>query len=210
MDRKKACAVVPAYKEEKRIERVLKELKKSKYLDEIIVVDDGSKDRTCEKVRAMNVRCIVNDKNYGKGFAMGRGIKNTDAEIIFFCDADLIGFTAEMADKILEPILKNGIDMCVGTFRTMKSKLCLWSGQRAIKRELWDNLPEFYKKGFRIELGLNLFANSCKIVKLKYSQEIKETKHGVFRGLYRRIFMYLQILSAIIRFLFYDFWKSGR
>lgn len=212
MYRKKVCAVVPAFREEERIETVLKELQKARYIDEIIVVDDGSKDGTEEKVKKMGIKCIVNKKNSGKGFAMERGVNNTNAEIIFFCDADLIGFTGKMADKIIEPMLKENVDMSIGTFREShvkyRNRLILWCGERALKRELWNKLPKFYKKGFRIELGLNLLCRYYTLVKLNYSRVIKEKKHGYLEGMYRRFFMYLQILEALIRFVFYDAWKA--
>lgn len=207
MDKQKVVAVVPAYKEEERIGKILEELKSSHLIDEIIVVDDGSKDLTYKVAGEHGVECYICDSNYGKGSAMDIGVKISKADIILFCDADLIGFTGEMADSIIEPLLKNGIEMVVGTPRLMENSLCLWSGQRAIKKGLWQKLPKFYKKGFRIELGLNLFASSRKVVHMAYSQEIKEKKHGFIMGFYRRFFMYLQICSAIIRYALYDSWK---
>jgi len=81
-------AVVPALNEEKRIEEVLRRLRK--HVDKIIVVDDGSRDKTSEVSRryALVVRHIV---NLGKGAALRTGCKKAlefKPEYIFFVDAD--------------------------------------------------------------------------------------------------------------------------
>jgi len=86
---KKIFAIIPAYNEEKHINKVVKETKK--YLDNVIVVDDGSKDKTKEvakKSKAIVLRHLV---NLGKGAALKTGcdyaVKN-NADIMIAIDAD--------------------------------------------------------------------------------------------------------------------------
>ena len=205
MVKQKVCAIIPAYKEAERIESTLIEIEKCKNVDEIIVVDDGSKDKTGEIVSShRRVIYIQNKKNMGKGYAMDIGVKNTTCDILFFCDADLIGFTHDMIDDIMEELQNNGKDMCIAVRHKINNKFTTWSGQRAIKRELWDNLPDFYKKGFRIELGLNFNSKNSSLYKCNYSQHIKESKHGLFGGFYRRIFMYYHIFTAYLRYFIFE------
>ncbi|MEA3293337.1 MAG: glycosyltransferase, partial [Patescibacteria group bacterium] len=75
--------VIPAYNEEKRLPKTLIEideyLKKQDYNYEIIVVNDGSRDRTAEIVEKLglempNLRLIDNKENHGKGFVVRQGL----------------------------------------------------------------------------------------------------------------------------------------
>jgi len=86
---KNIWAVVPAYNEEGNIAKIIK--KTRKYVDEVVVVDDGSKDKTqeaAEKANAIVLRHIV---NLGKGAAMKTGcdfaVKN-GAKFVVVLDAD--------------------------------------------------------------------------------------------------------------------------
>ncbi len=87
--RQKVVAVIPARDEEKYINKIIKETKK--YVDRVIVVDDGSKDKTkeiAEKSKAIVLRHLV---NLGKGAALKTGcdyaVKNK-ADVIIALDAD--------------------------------------------------------------------------------------------------------------------------
>jgi len=204
MAKQRVCAIIPAYKEAKRIEGTLIEIEKCKNVDEIIVVDDGSNDGTeAVVIPHKRVTYIKNKKNMGKGYAMDIGVKNTSCNILFFCDADLIGFTSNMIDDIINELSHNGKDMCIAVRHKINNKFLTWSGQRAIKRELWENLPDFYKKGFRIELGLNFKSKKFSTYECNYSQHIKESKHGIVGGFYRRIFMLYHIFTAYVRYFMF-------
>jgi dolichyl-phosphate beta-glucosyltransferase len=89
--------VIPAYNEEKRIERTLEAI--HRYFDrksmtrEIIVVDDGSNDNTAGVVNAMKERihelhCVRYIPNRGKGYAVKVGVEKSRGEYILFTDAD--------------------------------------------------------------------------------------------------------------------------
>lgn len=84
----KIAAIIPAYNEEKHIEEVISNVKK--YVDDVIVVDDGSQDKTSEKAKKANLvlRHIV---NLGKGVALKTGMiaaLKKKADIIITIDAD--------------------------------------------------------------------------------------------------------------------------
>ena len=80
--------IVPAFNEEKRISKVLSSLKKSFPEQEIIVVDDGSTDKTSEI--ALRHKCVLIKlkKNSGKGIAVKKGFLKAKGKVIGFVDCD--------------------------------------------------------------------------------------------------------------------------
>ena len=70
----KIAAIIPAYNEEKRIAEVLKAIKNVPLIDETIVVDDGSTDKTESVAKNQNVTVLRSEKNGGKGAALKFGI----------------------------------------------------------------------------------------------------------------------------------------
>jgi len=89
--------IIPAYNEEKRLPRTLGEidryLKTQNYDYEIVVVNDGSKDKTAEVVRGrasviQNLRLIDNKENNGKGYVVRQGMLEARGEYRLFTDAD--------------------------------------------------------------------------------------------------------------------------
>jgi len=218
-NKKRVCAIVPAHNEALRISNVLKVLLNSKSLDEIMVIDDGSVDDTKKILKKFpSIKLIVLEKNYGKAHAMEVGVQNTNADIIFFCDADLEGLTTDIISEIINPVVKGKYDMFIGLRNNFTQKMwrytALCSGERALIRELWEKLPQFYKKGYRIESGLNEFS---KLVgkgygyKLfDYYQTTSEVKRGIFNGLKFRIKMFYGVFSGMLMFKFYHRFKVKR
>jgi dolichyl-phosphate beta-glucosyltransferase len=89
--------IIPSYNEEKRITKTLKDidkyLSKQDYDYEIMVVSDGSRDRTAEMVRSLmpgikNLRLIGGKKNRGKGYSVRQGLLLAKGEFRLFTDAD--------------------------------------------------------------------------------------------------------------------------
>lgn len=78
--------VIPAYNEEKRLPAFLQSLRGVSGMDEIIIVDDGSTDRTAQM--AQGFRVIRHEKNRGKGAAVRTGVMAAQGELIIFMDAD--------------------------------------------------------------------------------------------------------------------------
>ncbi len=86
----KVIAVIPAYNEGKTIEEVVKRTRK--FVDEIVVIDDGSKDNTCKLAEKEGAKVLVNKQNKGVGYSKRKGIKRAiflGADIIVTLDADL-------------------------------------------------------------------------------------------------------------------------
>ena len=79
---------------------------------------------------------------------MWAGAHETDAEVLLFLDADLVGLRAEHVELILEPVVSGEADMCVGVFQggrywtDLAQRLAPHiSGQRAISRDLFLSVP---------------------------------------------------------------------
>lgn len=114
--------IIPAYNEERRIFKTLVEidkyLSKQSYNYEIIVVSDGSKDRTGEMVKELmpkikNLRLINNKENHGKGFVVRQGILEAKGDYRLFTDADN-STTIDQVEKMW-PHLEQGFDIIVGS-----------------------------------------------------------------------------------------------
>lgn len=120
----KITCVVPAYNEEKNISLVISKLKA--FVNEIIIVDDASRDRTFEiasQSEAVVVRHII---NRGQGAALRTGTQlalERGADIIIHFDAD-DQFQASEIPDMLAPILNNKADAVLGSrFLIKKSNL---------------------------------------------------------------------------------------
>jgi len=177
--------IIPAYNEEEYIEKTIHHVMKLPYSKEVIVIDDGSIDRTKEIVTRLHhfyekgdFYFISSEKNNGKGKALARGIKQAKGEILLFLDADL-GETAHYAINLIQPLLHSDCDMCVAIFPKVKIKsgfglvkriaqcgiyyytgfksLAPLSGQRAVKRHVLSTIKNL-NNGFGIEVGLTIDA----------------------------------------------------
>jgi glycosyltransferase involved in cell wall biosynthesis len=112
----KAIALIPAYNEEKTIEKVISEIKNIGLTP--IVVDDGSNDRTYETANKMDVTVIKHSKNKGKGEALKTGfdyiLKNLpEVENVVIVDADMQYSLGDSA-RILDPLKKGKADFVMG------------------------------------------------------------------------------------------------
>lgn len=97
--------IVCAYNEEKAIHHTLNALRDVANLKEIIVVDDGSHDRTAEIVRTYPFcRLIALEKNGGKSHAFAEGFRASTGSHIMMLDADLVGLTAQNIEALIAPV----------------------------------------------------------------------------------------------------------
>jgi glycosyltransferase involved in cell wall biosynthesis len=209
--KKKVAVIIPAFNEGRRIGKVLLAALESKLATEIIVVSDGSSDNTAEIAQKFKVKVINLTTNLGKGGAMAVGVASTDAQIVTFVDADLVGLRGEHIDTIIRPILGNQCDMCVGIFRggKMWSDAAQWitpflSGQRALKRELFESVPNIAEQRFGVETAITETAKrrraKVKRVTLRgVSNSYKEKKMGLVKGLAARGKMYKEISQVMIK-----------
>ncbi len=113
--------IIPAYNEASRLPQTLptlrKFLEKQNFAWEVILSDDGSKDRTLEIASDFfgdeGLVKISSPKNRGKGFAVRQGVLAAKGEICLLSDAD---FSTPIQDFFkLYPLIKNGNDIAIGS-----------------------------------------------------------------------------------------------
>lgn len=162
--------VIPAYNEEGRIARTLAKiydfLHKKDYDCEVIIVDDGSTDKTVLEIQQSQLfkegkaGIIKNWINMGKGFSVKRGILATRGDYVLFSDADS-STPVEESDKLFNHINK-GHDIIIGS--------------RALKESDVRIHQPWYRE--RMGKAFNLF------VKLLLIKEFNDTQCGfkLFKG----------------------------
>ncbi|MFZ0918148.1 MAG: glycosyltransferase family 2 protein, partial [Candidatus Udaeobacter sp.] len=72
--RSQTAAVIPAYQDEKHIGDIVRRTRER--LDHVLVIDDGSSDRTAQRAREAGAEVIVHDQNRGKGEAIKTGLRH--------------------------------------------------------------------------------------------------------------------------------------
>lgn len=109
--------VVPAYNEEKTIGSVLEELLRYFKRDEIIVINDGSRDRTEEIARSHGVHVLTHLVNRGLGGALGTGFAyavRKNAKLVLTFDADGQHLISD-ALRVMKPVAEGKADFAVGS-----------------------------------------------------------------------------------------------
>ena len=114
----KLSIIIPAYNEQNTIKQLINLVKKAnigKVKKEIIIVDDGSKDKTLEIAKKIkNIKLIRHNRNIGKGAAIRTGIKHATGDIIIIQDADLEYDPNDYAE-LIAPIIKGKAKVVYGS-----------------------------------------------------------------------------------------------
>ena len=105
--------IIPTYNEEKDIEECIRTLLKQNYKDkEIIVVDDGSSDRTVEIVKKFKKVKLIKGEHKGTGFSRNLGARKAKGKILVFVDADM-AFPKNYLQLLVKPIIND--EKVIGT-----------------------------------------------------------------------------------------------
>lgn len=154
--------IIPAYNESDRLgatlDRVLAYVSAQQWDAEIIVVNDGSRDRTPDLVRGYaqrhaNLRLVENLGNRGKGYSVRNGMLNALGEILLFSDADLSA-PIEEAPKLLAAV-ESGADIAIGS-RWLHPEL--QTHRQSLLRQFYGRV---FNLVLRILLGLNFKDTQC-------------------------------------------------
>ncbi len=155
-------AVVPVYNEALCLEASLETLSaylRSRYGDafEIVAVDDGSRDRSVEILRAnaekKRIRVLENSVNLGKGATVRRGMLEAAGDPVFFTDADLSTPLEEL--ERFEEMLRSGKDVVIGTRKHAAASIS--KAQNAVRTYMGLG----YTKLVNSLLGLSLSDYTC-------------------------------------------------
>ena len=113
----KLSIIIPVFNEEKTVSEIIDAVTNVKIpgvIKEIIVVDDGSTDKTVSRIDKNKVKLIIHEKNKGKGAAVKTGIENATGDYIIIQDADL-EYDPKYIPTLLEPILQGKVKVVYGT-----------------------------------------------------------------------------------------------
>jgi len=172
--------IIPTYNEEGVIRSVLKKLKnylkEKKYQTEIIVVNDGSTDKTDKILKNIkNIKLINHPYNKGYGASIKTGVKNSQYDWILLYDGD-----GQHCPEYIEKLIKysNDHDMIIGArqgyqgplLRQPGKKLLIWtanylvqkkipdlnSGFRLVKKDLFSKFSHIFPNGFSLTTTITL------------------------------------------------------
>lgn len=204
------AAIVPVFDEEKNIEYMIKFLLKNPFFDEIICVNDGSTDKSLSILKKYQnkIKIINLKRNCGKGYALAEGIKNANADITVFLDADLINLTEKHIKSLLSPILSGEKRAVLGYgtpsknhFFSTRSFVKSITGQRAYyKKDLIPHLKQMRKTRYGVEIFLSgLFKkHEIKMVPfVKLTHIWKHKKHRPHKALRQYFLMGAEIASQL-------------
>lgn len=157
----KVSVIIPVFNEEKTIADCLNSLLEQSYKDiEIIIIDDGSTDKTVEIVKQYPVR-LLTQTHQGPGIARNLGAKEAKGEILVFVDGDMV-FDERFVEKLTEPIRDGQV---IGTFS---------------KEEFVLNKDNVWSKCWNINKGLPID---------KMHIENYPDEQNVFRAILKREFL---------------------
>ena len=174
----KLSVVIPVFNEAKTIGQVIRRVLAEKTPKEIIVVDDGSTDKTLKIIQDYSSKLIIlkNKKNLGKGAAVRKGIKNATGDILVIQDADL-EYHPKYYRKLLAPI------------RAGKTKAVYGSRLKTMKFRLWGKdktpLPTHYLANFFLSRLTNLL----------YRSHLTDMETG-YKAMTREVYRSLELQSS--------------
>ena len=167
--KKKVSIVICTFNEEKTIENVVRKCREYNLESEIVVVDDGSKDKTEKILKNLNkeisFKSICLPENKGKSNAMVVGVENAQNEVILFFDADISDIKEKHFGQLLNPIIDEDAeaDMVLGVpsetlidYRVNPFKSL--TGERALlKKDIEPILENIRDIRFGVETYINLY-----------------------------------------------------
>jgi glycosyltransferase involved in cell wall biosynthesis len=157
----RTAAIIPAWNEAATVGAVVYAAIDARLIDEVIVVDNASSDATA-RVAAAHGAHVIHEPTAGKGEAMHAGVAASDARVIVFLDADLVGLRPHHVDGLVASVVSGDTDMACGLFDRgpvanpiFLEGLPVLTGQRALRRELFEQLDMRDLRGYRVEAALN-------------------------------------------------------
>ncbi|MFZ5688174.1 MAG: glycosyltransferase family 2 protein [Bacillota bacterium] len=215
--------LVPAYNEEDTIASTIRSLFTIPEINKVLVIDDGSTDRTADLAEDAGASIIRLEKNLGKGGALNCAAPFVTSEVVGLMDADL-GNSAEAIRPLILPVLNGEADLVIARFPEKKPKAGFGivkrmaslglkvladfdssaplSGQRVMTHQVWkDVLP--LNRGFGVEVGLSLKAarKGYRIMEVEVPLSHRFTRNDI-SGFFHRGKQLYHVLRAFFSFCF--------
>ena len=119
----KVSVIIPAYNEEDTVADVVGVISKVSFVDEILVINDGSSDNTEAEALNAGARVITHETNKGKGEALFTGYREAECDIIAFIDADIHNLTSKKVESMIMPILEGKTDITKTKFARARGRV---------------------------------------------------------------------------------------
>lgn len=212
-DPRRVAILIPAYNEEKYIEKTLKALLNAD-IGKVYVADDASIDKTVQIAERLGVKVLESESNLGKGGVLSFALPQISADIILLLDADL-GESSPEGKKLVQSVLQ-GADLAIAQFRSKGgfglvrriSSFLLYlktgkyfnaplSGQRAAKKEVWDKLLPF-APGFSIEVAMLKTACMLKLEIVEVPVDMVDRSYGKgLKGIKHRFRQLIAVVKGL-------------
>lgn len=195
MSKARISCIIPAYNEGARIGAVLRAVAGHPLADEVLVIDDASRDNTAEVAAgADGVTLIRQPQNGGKTRALAAGFEAMRGSHVLLLDADLVGLTAEDVTALISPVVDGVADM---TISLRGNAPWLWraigldyiSGERVMAGDLLpplEALPGLANFGFEVYLNERVIASKARLCVVPWpgvKSPAKALKRGLWRGI---------------------------
>ena len=170
-EKKLVSVIIPAFNEEETIAEVVKVCLRTPEVGEVIVINDGSTDKTEEELRNFKdkIKVIGLSQNQGKGYAVAQGVKSARYDYLLFLDADLINLQPHYLASLFWPVLANQAEMTIGvsvSFYSPYYRSWPLSGQRCLKKSFLSEkiIKKMEKTGYGLEIFLNELMKGKRVV----------------------------------------------
>lgn len=211
----KVSCIIPVYNEGPRIANVLQVVCNHPLINEVIVVNDASKDSSAEEAKKFNaVRLINHPQNKGKTQAVLTGVKESKYDFVLLLDSDLVGLTQKVITDLIEPVESGlaGVSISLRSNAPWVDRLIgidLLSGERVLPKKLIlshiNEISKLPKFGLESYLNKIIIQQGLKIKIVWWPGVIspwKYKKNGLWAGIKGDFFMIKDILKTVNIFEF--------
>lgn len=151
--------VVPARNEEPTVGAVVRSARAARGVGRVFVVDDGSTDRTAAVAREAGAT-VLSAGGGNKGRALALGVEASRSDVLVFFDADILGTAPAHFEALASPVLESRCALSCGIVdygwrNPLFLRLPPITGLRALRREVFEAVPEEKRRGFQIEIMIN-------------------------------------------------------
>lgn len=212
--------VIPARDEESTVGGVVRGARSAPGVGRVIVVDDGSADRTAEEAARAGATVVAArppGEPGSKAQALALGVEVAESGVLVFFDADILGCRGEHFTALAAPVLAGLASLSCGIvdYGALRNPLFLRlppiTGLRAIRREVFEAIPPERRNGFQIEIMINeviarrRLPSTIRVLPgLRHRTKIE--KAGWRRGLPAHLAMTRELLGC---FRFVPLWTYG-
>lgn len=174
MTKNRLSVIIPVFNEAGTISEIIKRVKATRLVDEIIIIDDGSTDGTSQVLQAQArkglIKLITHERNYGKGRAIRSGLAQVKGDLVLIQDADL-EYDPREYPNLLKPVQEGLADVVYGSrfLGAVRRPILFWNMVAnkiltLVTNVLYNNIISDMETGYKlfrkeVVAGMTLRAN---------------------------------------------------